>query len=138
MAPLSASELKEVLEWSIALAHKAGKIMLEGSQAIQIAAASEDTGINEKKNSVDLVTEYDVKVEELVKKEIAEKYPTFKLYVLCFSCQKKILGMIVLRLLFLAFYYGDVIARWRPTQCWRRDCGSWESSSVDRRTYFLC
>lgn len=81
MAPLSASELKDVLEWTIILARNAGKIMLEGSQAIQIAAASEDTGINEKKNSVDLVTEYDVKVEELVKKEIREKYPSFKLYV---------------------------------------------------------
>lgn len=81
MAPLSASELKDILEWTIILARNAGKIMLEGSQAIQIAAASEDTGINEKKNSVDLVTEYDVKVEELVKKEIREKYPSFKLYV---------------------------------------------------------
>ncbi|EIM83255.1 inositol monophosphatase [Stereum hirsutum FP-91666 SS1] len=78
MAPLSASELKDILEWTIILARNAGKIMLEGSQAIQIAAASEDTGINEKKNSVDLVTEYDVKVEELVKKEIREKYPSFK------------------------------------------------------------
>lgn len=81
MAPLSASELKDILEWTIILARNAGKIMLEGSQAIQIAAASEDTGINEKKNSVDLVTEYDVKVEELVKKEISAKYPSFKLYV---------------------------------------------------------
>lgn len=81
MAPLSASELKDILEWTILLARNAGKIMLEGSRAIQIAAASEDTGINEKKNSVDLVTEYDVKVEELVKKEIREKYPSFKLYV---------------------------------------------------------
>lgn len=82
MAPLSTSELKDILEWTTLLARKAGKIMLEGSQAIQIAAASEDTGVNEKKNSVDLVTEYDVKVEELVKKEIREKYPSFKLYVL--------------------------------------------------------
>ena len=35
--------------------------------------------VDEKKNSVDLVTEYDVKVEELVKKEIAGKYPDFEL-----------------------------------------------------------
>lgn len=73
--------MKDILEWTTALARKAGTIMLEGSQAIQIAAASEDPGVNEKKNSVDLVTEYDVKVEELVKKEIREKYPSFKLYV---------------------------------------------------------
>lgn len=81
MAPLSTSELKDILEWTIDLARKAGELMLEGSQAIQIAAASEEPGVNEKKNSVDLVTEYDVKVEELVKKEIREKYPTFKLCV---------------------------------------------------------
>jgi myo-inositol-1(or 4)-monophosphatase len=40
--------------------------MLEGSHAIQRAGAG---GVGEKKNMVDLVTEYDVKVEDLVRVE---------------------------------------------------------------------
>jgi myo-inositol-1(or 4)-monophosphatase len=49
--------------------------MLEGSHAIKRAGAG---GICEK-NAVDLVTEYDVKVEELVQGEIARAYPHFQL-----------------------------------------------------------
>ena len=73
---LSANDLKDILSFTVTLARKAGALILEGSEAIQSAPAQD---INEKKNSVDLVTEYDVKVEELVKKEIGEKYPEFKL-----------------------------------------------------------
>ncbi|KAH9968312.1 inositol monophosphatase [Lactifluus volemus] len=58
--PLSSAELREILEFTIELARKAGALMLEGSQAIQRAGAG---GVGEKKNAVDLVTEYDVKVE---------------------------------------------------------------------------
>ena len=76
MAPLSETQLKELLEFTIALAHKAGKLILEGSEAIAKASASD---INEKKNSVDLVTEYDVKTEELVRGEISKVYPDFGL-----------------------------------------------------------
>lgn len=76
---LSAPDLQQILTFTTALARKAGNLILEGSQAIQ-SAPSKD--INEKKNSVDLVTEYDVKVEELVKKEISQTYPAFKLSVL--------------------------------------------------------
>ncbi|KAF7977991.1 hypothetical protein HWV62_1833 [Athelia sp. TMB] len=72
---LSANDLKDILSFTVTLARKAGALILEGSEAIQSAPAQD---INEKKNSVDLVTEYDVKVEELVKKEIGEKYPEFK------------------------------------------------------------
>jgi len=72
---LSASDLQQILAFTTTLARKAGDLILEGSQAIQLAPAKD---INEKKNSVDLVTEYDVKVEELVKKEISQKYPAFK------------------------------------------------------------
>ncbi|KAG5644150.1 hypothetical protein DXG03_009045 [Asterophora parasitica] len=72
---LTASDLQEILKFITALARTAGKLILEGSQAIQSAS---DSGVNEKKNSVDLVTEYDVRVEELVKKEIKEKYPDFE------------------------------------------------------------
>ena len=48
--------------------------MLEGSQAIQSAS-----DVNSKKNSVDLVTEYDVAVEKLVMSEIKRVYPDFGL-----------------------------------------------------------
>ncbi|KAF9257068.1 hypothetical protein L218DRAFT_880403 [Marasmius fiardii PR-910] len=71
---LSSSDLQNILQFTIDLAHSAGKVILEGSVAIQNAGSN----VDEKKNSVDLVTEYDVKVEELVKKEIAAKYPNFK------------------------------------------------------------
>ncbi|THH10526.1 hypothetical protein EW146_g8345 [Bondarzewia mesenterica] len=76
--PLDESQLREVLTFATDVAHSAGRLILEGSRAIQHASASD---IAEKKNSVDLVTEYDVKVEELVKREIASRYPTFKLCV---------------------------------------------------------
>lgn len=73
---LSDSELQSILEWTTALAFRAGKVIQEGADVIQKTSSS---NINEKKNSVDLVTEYDVKVEELVKHEISQKYPGFKL-----------------------------------------------------------
>ncbi|TRM61669.1 hypothetical protein BD626DRAFT_405691, partial [Schizophyllum amplum] len=66
--------LSNILAFTTNLARRAGEVILAGSQAIRNAPASD---ISEKKNSVDLVTEYDVRVEELVKKEIAAKYPDF-------------------------------------------------------------
>ncbi|KZP15664.1 inositol monophosphatase [Athelia psychrophila] len=72
---LSENDLQQILSFTVTLARKAGALILEGSEAIQSAPAKD---INEKKNSVDLVTEYDVRVEELVKKELGEKYPEFK------------------------------------------------------------
>lgn len=73
---LSDADLESILEFTSTLARKAGDLILEGSEAI---AASGD--VNEKKNSVDLVTEYDVRVEELVKEEIKKSYPGFQLCV---------------------------------------------------------
>jgi len=73
---LSDADLQSILEFTSALARKAGDLILEGSEAI---AASGD--INEKKNSVDLVTEYDVRVEELVREEIKKAHPDFQLCV---------------------------------------------------------
>ncbi|OSD01169.1 inositol monophosphatase [Trametes coccinea BRFM310] len=70
---LSAAELSEILDFTVALARKAGALILEGSEAIRASGA-----MDEKKNSVDLVTEYDVRVEELVKRELSAKYPSFK------------------------------------------------------------
>ena len=72
---LSLTDLQQILTFTIGLARKAGDLILEGSRAVQSAPAE---GINEK-NSVDLVTEYDVKVETMVKEEIAKAYPVFKL-----------------------------------------------------------
>ncbi|KAJ3908299.1 hypothetical protein F5879DRAFT_938061 [Lentinula edodes] len=71
---LSADDLKHILTFTVTLARKAGELIMEGSEAIQLAGSN----VDEKKNSVDLVTEYDVRVEELVKKEIFATYPNFK------------------------------------------------------------
>ena len=70
-------DLEAILDFTVSLAKTAGQLILKGSEAIQ----STGSDVNEKKNSVDLVTEYDVRVEELVKKEIGAKYPAFKLCV---------------------------------------------------------
>ncbi|KAI9510769.1 inositol monophosphatase [Russula earlei] len=74
-SPLKATDLQDILGFTIQLARKAGALMLEGSYAIQRAGAG---SIGEKKNAVDLVTEYDIKVEELVRSEIARTYPHFQ------------------------------------------------------------
>ena len=77
---LSTADLRSILEFTSTLARKAGDLILEGSEAI---AASGN--VDEKKNSVDLVTEYDVKVEELVREEIKKAYPGFQLCVCIFG-----------------------------------------------------
>ena len=74
---LTASDLADILTFSTALARRGGDVILDGSQEILSSG-----NVDEKKNSVDLVTEYDVKVEELVKGELSRKYPGFKLCVL--------------------------------------------------------
>ncbi|KAH8119750.1 inositol monophosphatase [Phellopilus nigrolimitatus] len=71
---LTSEKLKEILGVSIKLAREAGKLILEGSDAILRSAAE---AVEEKKNSVDLVTQYDKGVEELVKKELGQAYPGF-------------------------------------------------------------
>jgi len=73
---LSDADLQSILEFTSTLARKAGELILEGSEAIAASGS-----VDEKKNSVDLVTEYDVRVEELVKEEIKKIYPGFQLYV---------------------------------------------------------
>jgi myo-inositol-1(or 4)-monophosphatase len=72
---LSASDLQNILQFTTRLAREAGDLMLEGSKEIQSAGSF----VEEKLNAVDLVTKWDVAVEELVKNRIKEKYPTFKL-----------------------------------------------------------
>ncbi|KAG7452031.1 inositol monophosphatase [Guyanagaster necrorhizus] len=71
---MSELDLQSILKFTVALAYEAGHVIRKGSEAIQLAGSN----VDEKKNSVDLVTEYDVKVEELVKKKTSETYPSFK------------------------------------------------------------
>ena len=87
---LSDTDLQSILEFTSTLARKAGDLILEGSAAI---AASGD--VNEKKNSVDLVTEYDVRVEELVRAEIKKAYPGFQLCVHAITLRATIIDVLV-------------------------------------------
>ncbi|KAF9056070.1 hypothetical protein BJ165DRAFT_1430625 [Panaeolus papilionaceus] len=73
---LTRDDFQSILTFVVDLARTAGALILEGSAAIQSPSSHSDIG--EKKNSVDLVTEYDVRVEELVKKSLKDKYPDFQ------------------------------------------------------------
>lgn len=73
---LSGEDLKQLLAFSIELSREAGKTILRGSEAI-LGASSED--VQEKKNSVDLVTQFDQEVEDLVREKINKTYPNFGL-----------------------------------------------------------
>ena len=73
---LSRETLKGVLEFSIQLARDAGKLILEGSDAILRSPAE---AVEEKKNSVDLVTQYDKAVEDLIRKRTSAGYSNFGL-----------------------------------------------------------
>lgn len=75
---LTQNDLLAILDFCTALARKAGALILEGSEAIHVNNASQDVS-TEKKNSVDLVTEYDVRVEELVRSKTSKQYPAFHL-----------------------------------------------------------
>jgi hypothetical protein len=70
---LTPSDLRDLQKFTVSLARKAGKVILEGSEAIATRK------VEEKKNSVDLVTEFDRKVEDLVKSEIKAAYPSWSL-----------------------------------------------------------
>ena len=70
------AKLKEILEFSIGLAREAGKLIAEGSEAI---LRSSPDAVDVKKNSVDLVTQYDKAIEELVRQRTSSAYPTFGL-----------------------------------------------------------
>ena len=71
---ITPADLRDMLSYVVSLARSAGDLILEGSETILASGT-----VDEKKNSVDLVTEYDVKVEELVKQTLSKSYPTFKL-----------------------------------------------------------
>ncbi|KAG9079449.1 hypothetical protein FRC06_007715 [Ceratobasidium sp. 370] len=76
MQKLDASEISELYGFCQKLARSAGAIILQGSKAI-LEQKGQQGSANEKKNAVDLVTEWDVKVEEFVKQQIKENYPNF-------------------------------------------------------------
>ncbi|KZS99943.1 uncharacterized protein LAESUDRAFT_816775 [Laetiporus sulphureus 93-53] len=61
---LSATDLQSILQFTISLTRSAGEIILQGSQAILSSG-----NVNEQKNPVDLVTEYNVKVESFIGEE---------------------------------------------------------------------
>jgi myo-inositol-1(or 4)-monophosphatase len=74
MANLSDNDLVAILDFTVALSKKAGAIILEGSKHVRDSSA-----VTEKVNAVDLVTEWDLKVEQYVQGEIANAYPHFQL-----------------------------------------------------------
>jgi len=78
MPPELISDLQTILLFTVSLARTAGELIIEGSEVIQSASSKEPDTV-EKNCLVDLVTEYDVKVEELVKREIQAAFPEFKL-----------------------------------------------------------
>ncbi|KAF8589150.1 hypothetical protein K439DRAFT_1613038 [Ramaria rubella] len=69
---LTPQDFSKLLEFTKDLARSAGELIRRGSTAIL-----QEGNVDEKKNSVDLVTEWDVKVEELVRSEIAKSWPDF-------------------------------------------------------------
>lgn len=73
----SAHELQSILQFTVDLVQAAGKVILEGSDAIHEGGLQ----FSEKKSSVDIVTEYDVRVEDMVKESIQKAYPDFALCV---------------------------------------------------------
>ncbi|XAO26183.1 hypothetical protein I312_105017 [Cryptococcus bacillisporus CA1280] len=67
-------EYSEIFDFAYDLAEKASKIILEASAKRWVSTSD----LNEKKNSVDLVTETDELVERMIKSAVAEKYPHHK------------------------------------------------------------
>ncbi|OXC67427.1 hypothetical protein AYX13_04148 [Cryptococcus neoformans] len=67
-------EYSEIFDFAYGLAEKASKIILDASAKRWISSAD----LNEKKNSVDLVTETDELVERMIKSAVAEKFPQHK------------------------------------------------------------
>ena len=73
---LTLEDWKEVLHFSMRLARDAGQVIVKGSDDILRSAAE---AVEEKKNSVDLVTKYDKEVEMMVMERCRTSYPSFAL-----------------------------------------------------------
>lgn len=67
-------DLDEIFEFTKTLALEAGEIILKGSETIALPSSH---AINEKKSRIDMVTEWDVKVEKHIKSAIDARYPKF-------------------------------------------------------------
>jgi myo-inositol-1(or 4)-monophosphatase len=78
MQKLDTTEISSLYLFCQNLARSAGVIILQGSKAI-LDQKGQQGSANEKKNAVDLVTEWDVRVEEFVKQQIKATYPKFEL-----------------------------------------------------------
>lgn len=66
-------DFKEIYDFAIDVAEKAGHMLVTASQHRTV-----DQNIRLKKNTVDIVTETDEKVEQFIKNEITKKYPEHK------------------------------------------------------------
>lgn len=62
--------LQEIHDFLVSLAFRAGEIITN--------ALPDSNGIGSKKNSVDLVTEYDRAVETMISTALKEKYPDYE------------------------------------------------------------
>ncbi|KAG8722410.1 hypothetical protein FRC09_006305 [Ceratobasidium sp. 395] len=76
MQKLNAADTLDLYTFCQRIARSAGAIILQGSKSI-LEQKGQLGSANEKKNAVDLVTEWDVKVEDFVKQQIKENYPSF-------------------------------------------------------------
>lgn len=72
----SQEELKEIYEFALDLAHRAGDILLDGVDKRSGAVEGRSQGQVDKANAVDIVTETDLAVEAFVKQEITKRYPS--------------------------------------------------------------
>ncbi|KLJ07837.1 hypothetical protein EMPG_16691, partial [Blastomyces silverae] len=64
-----APDLQEIHDFLIDLATRAGEVITGAKPLVN--------GVDSKKNSSDLVTEYDRAVEAMVSKELRARYPTY-------------------------------------------------------------
>ncbi|KAJ5633038.1 hypothetical protein N7490_009377 [Penicillium lividum] len=69
---MTAPNLNEIHDFLVSLAHQAGDIITN--------ALPETSGTGSKKNSADLVTEYDRAVEKMISTSLKEKYPDYEFH----------------------------------------------------------
>ncbi|KAJ6115148.1 hypothetical protein N7486_000926 [Penicillium sp. IBT 16267x] len=69
---MTAPDLNDIHDFLVSLAHQAGEIITN--------ALPETSGTGSKKNSADLVTEYDRAVEKMISTSLKEKYPDYEFH----------------------------------------------------------
>ncbi|KAL1956997.1 hypothetical protein VTO42DRAFT_6486 [Malbranchea cinnamomea] len=76
---ISAQELDEIYQFAVDLGKRAGKILLDAvEKRIEGAGGSPTVDSVEKDNAVDIVTQADEDVEQFIRREIQQKYPSHK------------------------------------------------------------